>query len=213
MVHTRKNAGSPSAYSRTKAAGEAAVRAAFPGAVIVRPSIVFGPEDDFFNRFGKMAASGPVLPLIAGGGTCFQPVFVGDVAQAIAAALTDPACAGRTYELGGPAVFSFKALMQIVARETGRKPLLVPVPAPLASVIGLGGDFVNASPLAVQPPLTSDQVKQLGVDNVVGEGALTLADLGVAPTPLEAVLPRYMFRYRKGGQYADQVAAADAPVA
>jgi NADH dehydrogenase len=157
-----------------------------------------------------MAAIGPVLPLIGGGETRLQPVFVGDVAAAVAAVLIDPNAAGRTYELGGPTVYSFKALMALVARETGRRPLLAPVPFGLAGLLGAGGDLVNALGLPIDPPLTSDQVLQLKTDNVVQPGALTLADLGVTPTALEAILPRYLFRYRKGGQYAEQLAAEKA---
>ena len=197
------DAQSSAKYARSKAAGEAAVRAVIPGAVILRPSIVFGQEDHFFNRFGAMAALSPMLPLI-GGGTCrFQPVFVGDVAAAIASAVTDPAAAGRAYELGGPGVYSFKALMEIVARETGRRPLLAPIPFPVASLIGLAGDLVAG---LIPPPLTRDQVELLKTDNVVAPGAAGLADLGVQPTALEAILPTYLFRYRKGGQYAEAIA-------
>ena len=196
------DAQSSAKYARSKAAGEAAVRAVIPDAVILRPSIVFGQEDHFFNRFGAMAALSPVLPLIGGGACRFQPVFVGDVATAIASAVADPAAAGA-YELGGPGVYSFKALMEIVSRETGRRPLLAPIPFPVASLIGLAGDLVAG---LVPPPLTRDQVELLKTDNVVAPGAAGLAELGVQPTALEAILPTYLFRYRKGGQYADAVA-------
>ena len=190
-------------YARSKAMGEDAVREVFPGAVILRPSIVFGQEDDFFNRFAAMASLSPVLPLIGGGKGLFQPVFVGDVAAAVAGAVMDPDTAGRTFELGGPAVYTFKALMQLMAEETGRRPLLVPVPFPIASLIGLGGDMAA---WLIAPPLTSDQVALLRTDNVVSPGAAGLADLGVQPTALEAILPTYLYRYRKGGQYAEAVA-------
>ena len=196
------DANGASKYARTKAAGEAAVREVLPGATILRPSIVFGLEDHFFNRFASMAARSPVLPLIGGGTSQFQPVFVGDVAAAVAGALADPAAAGGLYELGGPAVYSFKALMQLVLRETGRKALLVPVPVPLAKIIGAVGDLQAALPIPIAPPLTTDQVAQLGVDNVVTPGAKGLADLGIEPTLPEAILASYLFRYRKGGQYA-----------
>ncbi len=198
---------SPSKYARTKAIGEAAVREIIPGATILRPSIVFGPEDDFFNRFAKMAVSSPMLPLIGGGMTRFQPVFVGDVAAAVANALFDPATAGKTYELGGPAVFTFKALLQLVCRETGRHRLLAPIPFPIAALIGAGGDLICALPIPIAPPVTTDQVIQLRRDNVVQEGALTLADLGVTATALETIVPTYLHRFRRGGQYADQLSA------
>ena len=197
------DADSPSKYARTKAMGEAAAREVFPDAVVLRPSIVFGPEDGFFNRFGAMAALLPVLPLIGGGATRFQPVFVGDVAAAVVTSVLDPAAGGRTYELGGPGVYSFKDLMQLIARETGRRPLLAPVPFAAASLIGIGGDLVAG---LIAPPLTTDQVALLRSDNVVAPGAAGLAELGVEPTALEAILPTYLFRYRKGGQYAEAIA-------
>jgi NADH dehydrogenase len=199
---------SPSKYARSKAMGEAAVREIIPDAVILRPSIVFGPEDGFFNRFAAMASLSPVIPLFGGGQTKFQPVFVGDVAAAVASAVVDPATSGSTYELAGPAVYSFKALMQLVCRETGRRPLLVPVPFPIAGLIGATGDLFPAGLIA--PPLTSDQVKLLRIDNIASPEVAGLADLGIEPTALEAVLPTYLFRYRKGGQYAEQVARAGA---
>jgi len=194
---------STAGYARSKAMGEAAVRESLPEAVILRPSILFGQEDDFFNRFAAMATLSPALPLI-GGGTCrFQPVFVGDVAAAVAGALTDPGTAGRTYELGGPGVYTFKALMQLIAQETGRRPILLPIPFPIASLVGLAGDLVGG---LIPPPLTRDQVELLRTDNVVSPGAPGLADLGVQASALEAILPTYLFRYRKGGQYAEAVA-------
>jgi NADH dehydrogenase len=193
---------SPARYGRTKAMGEAAVREILPSATILRPSIVFGTEDQFFNRFAAMASLSPVLPVV-GAQTRFQPVFVGDVAAAIAAAAPAPETEGRTYELGGPGVYTFKALMALMLRETGRKPLVASVPFPIASLIGAAGDLVAG---LIPPPLTSDQVKMLRSDNVVAPGALTLADLGVEPTALEAILPTYLFRYRKGGQYAEAIA-------
>jgi len=196
---------SKSKYARSKAAGEAAVREVIPGAVILRPSIIFGPEDDFFNRFASMAVHSPVLPLIGGGATLLQPVFVGDVAAAVAAAVIDPAAAGHTYELGGPGVFTFKALMQRVCLETGRNPLLLPIPFEAAMLIGFGGDMLGIQPIPLTPPLTSDQVTQLRSHNVVAAGSLGPADLGVQPTALEAILPTYLYRFRRGGQYADQL--------
>ncbi len=188
-------------YARSKAAGEAAVRAAFPDATILRPSVVFGPEDGFFNRLGAMSAA-PVMPVI-GGDTRLQPVFVGDVAAAAANAFSDPASAGAVYELGGPSIYTMKALVELICRETGRHPLRLALPFGLASLIGVGGDILPA--LA---PITTDQVTLLRSDNVVAAGALGLADLGVtAPTTVEAIAPSYLYRYRKGGQYAEALAA------
>ena len=190
---------SDSKYARTKAEGEAAIAAAFPGATVLRPSIVFGPEDDFFNRFAAMAEMGPV-PLIGGGATRFQPVYAGDVGSAITAALADAGAAGRTYELGGPGVYSFRQLMEIMLKETCRTSPLLPVPFGIASLIGIAGDMMGFLPVA--PPVTSDQVKLLKRDNVAEHGLPGLAELGVTPTPLESVLPTYLWRFRKGGQFA-----------
>ncbi len=184
---------SESLYGRTKAAGEAAVREAFPAATIVRPSIVFGPEDDFFNRFAKLARLAPALPLIGGGHTRFQPVYVGDVADAVAAVAADEATAGETFELGGPRTYSFKELLELVLAETGRRRLLVPVPFAVAMMQAL---FLEALPV---PPLTRDQVRGLRTDNVVAAGALGLGDLGISPTALEIILPTYLTRFRRGG--------------
>ncbi len=192
--------GSPSLYGRTKAAGEAAVRAAFPAAAILRPSVVFGPGDAFFNRFAAMATLSPALPLIGGGHTRFQPVYVGDVAQAVAQAALDPAAAGRDYELGGPGVYTFKDLMTLLLAEISRRRLLVNVPFGLAGLLGRMGDLMAVTPFA--PPITSDQVALLKADNVVAAGALGLADLGVNATALEPILPTYLYTYLRGGQYA-----------
>lgn len=200
---------SGAAYARTKAAGEAAVREALPSSVIVRPSVVFGPGDAFFNRFAAMATASPVLPLIGGGATRFQPVFVGDVAAAVGAALADDTAAGRAYELGGPTVYSFKALMALLLEEIGRPRLLAPVPFALARILGLAGDAVAATGL-MAPPITRDQVEMLRQDNIVSPGALGLADLGVAASALEPIIPTYLYRYRKGGQYAEAAQAAAA---
>ena len=186
---------SPALYARTKAAGEAAMRAAFPETTILRPSIVFGPEDQFFNRFAGMARLSPVLPLIGGGETKFQPVYVGDVADAAAKLLADERASG-VWELGGPRVYTFKELMQLVLRETGRRRLLLPLPFGLAK---FQAAFMQFLP---KPPLTPDQVELLRRDNVVADGARTLKDLGLAPTPAEAVVPSYLARYRRGGKLA-----------
>lgn len=190
-----------SKYLRSKAEGEAAVREVYPDAVIVRPSIVFGNGDGFFNKFAAMAQLSPALPLIGGGHTRFQPVFVGDVGQALARAVADDAAAGQTYELGGPGVFSFKELMEKMLAETGQRCLLVPVPWPVARMLGSLGDLVGA---IIPPPVTSDQVASLRTDNVASGRHPGLGDLGITPTSLEAVLPTYLYSYRKGGQYADQ---------
>jgi uncharacterized protein YbjT (DUF2867 family) len=191
---------SPSKYARTKAMGEAAVREAFPGAVILRPSIVFGPKDDFFNRFARMATLSPVLPLV-GAETKMQPVFVGDVARAIAQAATAPDVAG-VYELGGPAIFTFRELMEMMLTEIHRRRLILPLPAPVGALVGKMAQIV--AKVGLKPPLTEDQAVMLRSDNVVSGQAPGLAELGVTPVTLEAVLPTYLFRYRRGGQFADQ---------
>ncbi len=194
------DASSQSAYARTKAAGEAAVKSALPAAVIFRPSILFGPEDGFFNRFAAMARIAPALPLIGGGQTRFQPVFVGDVAAAIVAALEDKAKPGTTYELGGPEVKTFKELMELMLAEIGRRRLLVPIPFALAR---LQAFFLELLP---NPLLTRDQVILLERDNVVSAEAeregRTLKALGISPTALASVLPGYLSRFRKAGQFS-----------
>jgi NADH dehydrogenase len=186
---------SSSAYARTKAEGEAAVRLALPAATILRPSIVFGPEDSFFNRFAHLAMLSPALPLIGGGKTRFQPVYVGDVADAVMKAIETPAAAGRTYELGGPKVYRFSDLMRLLLDEIGRKRLLLPLPFPIASLMGAAMQCLPS------PQLTADQVKLLKRDNVVSEGANGLAALGITPTSVEAILPTYLDRYRARGYY------------
>jgi NADH dehydrogenase len=195
---------SPAAYGRTKAAGEAAVRAAFPGAVILRPSIVFGPEDQFFNRFAAMARLSPVLPLV-GGATRFQPVYVDDVAQAVAKACAGEAEAGATYELGGPRVATFRELMALMLRVVRRKRFVAELPIPLAKL--QGAVLEQLARVGIAPPITRDQVLLLERDNVVAEGAKTLADLGIEPTAMEAVLESYLYAYRPGGQFNDRMAS------
>lgn len=189
------DASSRSAYARSKAAGEVAVRAGFPGAVILRPSIVFGPDDSFFNRFAAMAMIMPMLPLIGGGATRFQPIYVDDVADAVMAGLDRRDAAGETYELGGPSIYTFRQLLELMLVEIRRKRALVSLPFWLAS---LQATFMELLPV---PPLTRDQVELLKRDNVVSPGAKTLADLGVEATPLEIVLPTYMDKFRLGGRY------------
>ncbi|MGP3696564.1 complex I NDUFA9 subunit family protein [Rhodobacter sp. NSM] len=199
---------SPSAYARTKAAGEAAVLDAFPRAVILRPSVIFGPEDDFFNRFARMARFSPVLPVV-GGRTKFQPVFVDDVAQAAVAGVLGRAAPG-IYELGGPDVESFHSLMQLLLRVIVRRKLIVNVPFGVAKLIAGGLDLVQTVTfgLIANQTLTRDQVRNLGRDNVVAPGAKGLADLGIPPTAMEAVLPEYLWSYRPSGQYASIKASA-----
>ncbi|MBP7001158.1 complex I NDUFA9 subunit family protein [Amaricoccus sp.] len=196
------DAGGDSLYARSKAAGEAAVLAAFPGAVILRPSIVFGVDDAFFNRFGRMARISPVIPLVSPG-TRFQPVYVDDVAAAAEAAARGDAAPG-VYELGGPDVASFRALIERLLDIVRRRRLIVTVPAGLAALQGSALDFAQRISFGafVNEMLTRDQVRLLAHDNVVAPGAKGLADLGVAPTAMAAVLESYLYAYRPGGQYA-----------
>jgi len=197
---------SPAEYGRTKAAGEQAVREVIPAAAVARPSIVFGPEDDFFNRFAALARFAPALPLIGGGHTLFQPVYVGDVADALLRLVEDPATAGKTYELGGPRTYSFRALLEVMLREIGRRRLLLPVPFGLASLQAFFLELPsNLLPALPAPLLTQDQVQMLRRDSVVSTGALTLGDLGVRPTALELVIPSYLARYRRGGRFVAPV--------
>ncbi len=188
--------GARAAYARSKAAGEQAVLAAFPSATIIRPSIVFGPEDDFFNRFARLARLFPALPLIGGGHTRFQPVYVGDVAAAIVAAIDRPGAAGRTYELGGPRLYSFRELMELLLHEIRRDRLLLPLPW---SIARLQAAFLELLPV---PPLTRDQVTLLESDNIVAPAAKGLADLGITPTAAEIILPAYLDRFRPHGYYS-----------
>jgi NADH dehydrogenase len=201
---------SPSAYARTKAAGEVAVRQAFPQAVIVRPSAVFGPEDGLFNRFARLAAFSPVLPVFVrdgfrfrrdpatgaitftffgSGGPKLQPVYVGDVADALVAAAA-PTHAGRTFELAGPKVYSLKQLMELAIAASGRRRWLVPVPMIVARIQAAFLQYLPA------PPLTPDQVRLLGVDSVASGALPGLADLGIAAQAAEAVVPTYLARTR-----------------
>lgn len=204
------DAGSHSRYAVSKAAGEAAVRAVFPNSVILRPSVVFGPQDGFFNLFASLARFTPVLPVFGcprpryrggrldiygDGGVKFQPVYVGDVADAIMKGLSDRSCAGQTYELGGPGVYSFKEVMEMIMREIGRKRLLLPVPYFLAS---LQAGLLQLMP---KPLLTADQVELLKTDNVVSGDLPGLVDLGIAPTGVEGIVPAYLKRYRPGGRF------------
>jgi uncharacterized protein YbjT (DUF2867 family) len=190
-----------SLYARTKAAGEQAVRDALPTATILRPSVVFGPEDQFFNRLATVAMISPIVPLIGGGHTRLQPVYVGDVAGAVVQCLDDPATAGRTYELGGPRVYTLRGLTELLLEEIRRKRLLVDLPFGVAKL------QARLMALLPNPPLTPDQVELLKSDNIVSPGALGLDALAIAPTAVEAILPSYLDRFRKGGWYARERAA------
>jgi NADH dehydrogenase len=204
------NPESHSLYAVSKAAGEEAVRAAFPEAAIMRPGVVFGPGDGFFNLFAWMASLSPVLPVFGcpkpsfhdgaidiygDGGVKFQPIYVGDVAAAIVKCIENPAHAGRTFELGGPAIYSFKQIMEMICRETGRRRLLIPTPYLLAKINAV---FLQLLP---KPLLTTDQVELLKQDNVVSGELPTLADLGIEPTGPEGIIPTYLDRYRPGGRF------------
>ena len=199
------SADSKSTYARSKAAGEAALHEAFPDAVILRPSIIFGPRDSFFNRFAGMAMLAPGLPLPGGGRMKMQPVYVGDVVEAVAIGLgfrkmpkagkVTPV-EGAIFELGGPDVFTFRELMKITLDAIGRRRLLVPVPL---GAMSLGAMITGLLP---NPPLTMDQVRLLAVDNVVGDEARGLADLGIAPTSVDAIIPGYLECFRPGGQFS-----------
>jgi NADH dehydrogenase len=202
---------SASAYARSKAEGEAAVLEATPSAVVLRPSIVFGPEDQFFNRFATIARLSPVLPLFGGGTTRFQPVFVGDVADAVALALAGKATPGATYELGGPETATFRDLMQFIVDVIGRQRLLAPVPFTAARWAAFGTELASMASLGLFPPtmlFTRDQVELLRHDNVVSDAAkaagLTLEGLGLAPRAYEAIVPGYLSRFRATGQFAGQ---------
>lgn len=194
------DAASPSTYGRTKGEGEARVRAAFAGATILRPSIIFGRDDAFINRFAGVLSLAPVMPVFAPQ-TRFQPVFVGDVADAVVAALGHGAAAGQTYELGGPRILSMRALLEWIAGEIGRRPLFLDLPDPVAA------GFASATGWLPGAPITRDQWLMLGRDNVVADGAAGLGDLGIVPTALEAVAPGWLSRYRRHGRFAGKASA------
>ncbi|MAW86822.1 MAG: complex I NDUFA9 subunit family protein [Phyllobacteriaceae bacterium] len=196
---------SPADYARTKAAGEKAVFETLPDAIVIRPSIVFGPEDDFFNRFAEMARFSPVLPLIGGGTTKFQPVFVGDLAEVIAQTVEGKAAGGRVYEIGGPEVMTFRECLEEMLSAIDRKRALVSVPWAVAR---LQGKILGMLP---NPMLTADQVEMLKTDNVVSEAAKaegrTVAAFGITPRSADAILPSYLWRYRPAGQFTRKGAA------
>ncbi|VFU07100.1 complex I NDUFA9 subunit family protein [Methylocella tundrae] len=205
---------SASAYARSKARGEAAAREAFPEAVILRPSVVFGPEDHFFNRFAAMARYMPALPLIGEGKTKLQPVFVGDVAKAVALAVEGKATQGAIYELGGPEVATLKRILEFVLKITERKRFLAPISFAQAKTIGGLTETLTKLSLGLFPEMfaiTSDQVELLKTDNVVSAAAIadkrTLQGLGITPESFEAFVPTYLGRYRATGQFADRRAA------
>lgn len=202
------DAGSESAYARSKAAGEAAALAAIPTSVITRPSIVFGPEDSFFNRFATLARVSPVMPLVGGGETRFQPVFVGDVAEAIALAVDGKARSGAVYELGGPQVRTFKELIAYVLEVTGRKRLMVPMPFSVARVQAGVLEALKYASFGLLPEeflLTRDQVSLLAHDNVVSDAAVadarTLEGLGIQAESIGSIVPTYLTRFRRMGQF------------
>lgn len=190
---------SASDYARSKAEGEQGVLETLPGSVILRPSIVFGPEDDFFNKFASMSRIAPALPLIGGGETKFQPVYVCDVAEAVAKSVDGELTAGATYELGGPEVVSFKECLELMLYVTRRKRTLLPIPFDVASALG------RVMQILPKPLLTADQVELLRSDNVVSEAAIkeerTLEGIGVKPATLAAILPTYLDRFREHGQF------------
>lgn len=194
---------SPSAYARAKAAGESAVLEHQPNAVILRPSIVFGPEDQFFNRFAGMTRLGPVLPVV-GAETRFQPVYVDDVAAAATLGVLGKAAPG-IYELGGPEVMTFRELMQLMLQVIRRRRLVMNMPFGVATLMGFGFDMLQKLTFGLieNKMITRDQVANLRRDNVVGDAARGLADLGIAPTAMAAVLPYYLWRFRPGGQYSE----------
>jgi NADH dehydrogenase len=204
MVHVSAigaDSKSASAYARAKAAGEKAVLAAVPSATILRPSVMFGSEDQFANRFAALARMSPVLPLIGGGATKLQPVYVDDVATAVADAVDGRTKVGAVYELGGPEVLSMREIMQIILRVIERDRMLVPLPFAIARFKAM---FLQFAPGALK--LTPDQVALLRTDNVVSDAAtaagLTLQGLGISPESMEAVVPQYLWRFRKAGQFA-----------
>jgi NADH dehydrogenase len=194
---------STSKYATSNKTGEIEIHKAFLDATILRPSLVFGPDDSFFNMFAELARYTPALPLIGGGKTKFQPVYVGDVADAVKAALTlskdgKDSPLGRVYELGGPEVVNFRDIYNLIFEHTGRRRALITLPFSFAKIQAF---FLGMLP---KPLLTRDQVESLKTDNVVCAEALTLEDLGIRPTGMALILPTYLGRYRAGGRFADK---------
>ena len=205
---------SASPYVRSRALGEAATLEALPGAIILRPSVVFGPEDHFFNRFATLARFMMTLPLFGGGEAKMQPVYVGDVAKAVALALAGKAAAGTVYELGGPRAMSVREIMQFICDTIGRKRVLLPLPAAIGQFAAGVTETMNRLGFGLYPPallLTRDQAKMLGEDNVVSAEAVargrTLEGLGISPESVEAIVPGYLARFRKSGQFERPKAA------
>ena len=194
---------SASLFSRSRAAGEAEVLRAFPGATIIRPSVIFGVNDDFFNLIGNLVRVLPVFPLF-GGKTKFQPVYVGDVAEAVVAAAEGRARPGKVYELGGPEVLTYREIAERVLRDTKRNNPILPLPTAMGALLAI--------PMALMPKplLTVDRVRLLGIDNVVSDAAVkekrAIAAFGIVPTPLDAVLPTYLWRFSQNGQFDRQTA-------
>ncbi|MCI5049938.1 MAG: complex I NDUFA9 subunit family protein [Rickettsiales bacterium] len=182
---------SKSRYAQSKLEAENIVRQEFPSTSIIRPSILFGSEDNFFNQFAKMSLIAPALPLIGGGHTRFQPVYVDDAARAIVACLNNEAAQGNTYELGGPKIYSFKALLEYLGQVIEKPRTLLPIPFAAANLIGCVAQQLP------KPPLTNDQVKLLHYDNIISDDALTLNDLGIEATPIESVVPQYLSHFRR----------------
>ena len=201
------DAKSNSSYARSRAEGEAAARSAFPGATLIRPSVIFGSEDGFFNLFARlMRWSRVFFPSFGGGGTRFQPVFVGDVAKAVSVALRNSKCRGKTYELGGPSVYTLQQILDLIAGNTGRRFIFVPIPFFMLDIAGI---LFGWLPFA---PITHNQVKLLRKDNVVKAGpdagaVETIAELGIVPTAAEAIVPSYLVSYRPTGQYLEREGA------
>ncbi|MBN9343390.1 MAG: hypothetical protein BGO76_05475 [Caedibacter sp. 38-128] len=181
---------SKSVYAITKSQGEQAVLKAYPQATIFRPSLVFGPHDHFFNRFSEISRFSPVLPLIGSGKIRLQPAYVEDVVEAMMTAAKQPESQGKIYELGGPKIYSFKELFEFMLKIIHLNRLLLPLPYLIAKIIGFFGEFLPT------PPLTRDQVKLLEKDNILNKGSLTFRDLGIVPSALESILPRYLSRYK-----------------
>jgi NADH dehydrogenase len=190
---------SESDYARTKGEGEDYMRHHVPTVDIMRPSILFGQEDEFFNRFAALSQLAPALPLIGGGHTKLQPVYVGDVAEAIVKKIVKGSD-GKTYELGGPRIYSFKELLVYMLEIIAKKRFLVPVPWFGANLMGFAGEMSGALPF-VAPFLTRDQVRNLKYDNVVADNALSFSDLGISPETVEAIVPHYLVKYRKYGEF------------
>ncbi len=187
-----------SKYARSKLMGEKLLFQAFPGATVLRPSIVFGPEDNFFNMFARMARVMPALPLIGGGETRFQPVYVGDIAKAVEVCLKRPDTVGQIYELGGPEVLTFKSIISYIQKVLGSQKMQVRIPFAVAPLIAIAEELKHTLSFGwMKPMITRDQIKLMKSDNVVGTGYMQFANLGISPTALEVVVPEYLSRYNK----------------